>query len=363
MKSTDFKSGHSNIKVLNDVIPQKKKINWDRTIYLVILGLLSAYILFLILKSILFVQGEGQVLFKKLDIQYPDDIQISEILVSEGDTVNIGDTLFSYKLNHVQHNTNISRSTEAVTVVNKTDLSWLEKEIAQTKRNTSIGNLVIQSKMKILRKVLKDIERTKEAILLDIYTIDKLDNLTNRQVQLESEIEAERGEIRLLQSYLKELELKLNEHVPLVISKEVSNPAYVTDLPSFISEQKYISPVKGTITKINKENFEVAMKSEIIMSIHKPANLFIKVFYDQKSLKHVNAGDKVLVVFPDGTLSEGILERFYFATYQLPEELQKKYEPITRSIAADIYPVNNTELEKWKTFYKLNVQIYKWKYW
>lgn len=362
MKSTDFKSGQNSIRVLNDIKPQKKKVNWDRTIYLVILGVLLIYIVFLVLRSILLVQGEGQVLFKKLDIQYPDDIQISEIFVKEGDLVNIGDTLFYYTLNKIQEKEKFRTKTTHVTVASQPDLSWLEKEISKTKNDIYQSKITSRSKIKVLNKIKYDIKRTKEAILLDIYTLEKLDNLTTRQVQIESEISALNEEISLLKSYLLELTVKLSNLETIVAESDLVQDMDVNLYP-IQDTHVYISPVKGTITRIHKENFEVAMKSEIIMSIHKPSNLFVKVFYDQKSLKHVNAGDKVLIVFPDGTLSYGILERFYFATYQLPDELQKKYEPITRSIAADIYPVDELELEKWKAFYKLNVQVYKWKYW
>ncbi len=362
MKSTDFKSGQNSIRVLNDIKPQNKKVNWDRTIYLVILGILLLYIIFLVLRSILLVQGEGQVLFRKLDIQYPEDIQISEIFVNEGDTVNIGDTLFQYNLNKFPEREKVYSNTSRVTIVDKADLSWLDKEILQTRNDIYQSRIDTRSKLKLLTKTKDDIRRMKEAILLDIYTVDKLDNLTTRQVQLESEIDALKEETSLLNTYMLELQIRLSNMERHIA--DINNPDYSFVLTNPVeNHQVYVSPVKGTITKINKENFEVAMKSEIIMSIHKPANLFIKVFYDQKSLKHVNAGDKVLIVFPDGALSHGILERFYFATYQLPDELQKKYEPITRSIAADIYPIDEAEIEKWKAFYKLNVQIYKWKYW
>jgi len=46
----------------------------------------------------------------------------------------------------------------------------------------------------------------------------------------------------------------------------------------------------------------------------------------------------------------------------MPEEFQKKYEPTTRTVAADLYPLNNEEAKKWKAYYKMSVKITKFKY-
>jgi hypothetical protein len=124
----------------------------------------------------------------------------------------------------------------------------------------------------------------------------------------------------------------------------------------------YLSPIDGTVTKINFESMEVALKSEIIVSIHKPEHIYIKGFFDQSDMDDISIGDEVKVEFPDGTKSTGKIKRFYYATNAIPEEFQKKYEPVTRTLLADITPVNETELKKWRTFYRMGVKIYKYKY-
>ena len=173
-------------------------------------------------------------------------------------------------------------------------------------------------------------------------------------IEYRAQISGEEEEIKYQQRYLRYL--KGQE----VLEKEhLENERVLNSVGVPLILKAYTSPVKGTITQVLKEDFEVALESEIVMSIHKPTNLYIKAFYDQKDLRHLHKGDVVDVVFPDGTESYGILQRFYFATYRLPDEFQKRYEPLTRSIAADIIPIDEIELEKWKAFYKLNVQISK----
>ena len=73
-------------------------------------------------------------------------------------------------------------------------------------------------------------------------------------------------------------------------------------------------------------------------------------------IRHITALD---IEFADGTTSIGYVDRFYSATYILPEEFQKKFEPTTRTLAADILPLTPDDLERWKKYYKLSVTITK----
>ena len=85
-------------------------------------------------------------------------------------------------------------------------------------------------------------------------------------------------------------------------------------------------------------------------------------FFEQEDIDFFKEGDLMAITFPDGSVSKGIIKRFYYATYPLPDEFQKRYEPTTRTIAADIYPVNDADYEHWRAFYKMSVTITKFKY-
>jgi hypothetical protein len=119
----------------------------------------------------------------------------------------------------------------------------------------------------------------------------------------------------------------------------------------------YISPIKATITRLYKRNYEVALKSENILNMHEKEDIYIKAFFAQEDIANFKEGDEVTVTFPDGETSIGHIKRLYFATYRMPEEFQKKYESTTRAIAADIFPIENESQIKWKAFYKMNVTV------
>ncbi len=356
MRSTDFKRQENRIKALKDIRPKKKKINWDRLLYMFILFSGIGYVLFYVIYSLTFVKGEGQVLFRKLDIQFTQDIQIIDFYKFEGDTVNVGDTLFYYQ------GEDLLKGNQANKYVNKTtthriDNDWYARERINTLRKIEVAKIELKKSQNLLSNTLTEKERIKKEIYLDVYSADKLDGYVHSELKITADIASLKKEIDFHQEYLWILSKnKKLEEAAAVRDSLAGMRIYNSRLPM---KQFYTSPVKGTITRIFKENFEVALESEIVMTVHKPTNLFIKAFYEQKDLKHLQEGDIVKIKFPDGTRSEGVLQRFYFATYKLPDEFQKKYEPLTRSIAADIVPLHESDLEKWKAFYKLNVKISK----
>ena len=98
------------------------------------------------------------------------------------------------------------------------------------------------------------------------------------------------------------------------------------------------------------------------MTIHKRYSTSIKAFFEQEDLRFFKVGDVFTITFPDGTVSQGVLKRFFIATYHMPEEFQKKYESTTRAIAADIYPLNGEDADKWRVFHKMSVDVTKFKY-
>lgn len=353
MKSADFNRNEGKIRVLQEVRPGKKNVNWDRIIYLVALILAMAAILFMVGKNKLYIRGEGQVLFKKLDIQLTQDIQIINFIRQEGDSVEIGDTLFYY---YSERAINAPKPITALkeVVVSNDNLDWIVRERLTTQKRIELANIQINEAHRMIDLTKTEKQRIEHEVYLDIYPSTKLDQYNNRLLDLESTITSSQEEIRFQKQYLQYLDAQEKIERANERRKMDWENGHLSSVPLV---EAYVSPVKGTITQIYKEDYEVALESERVVSIHKPTNLYIKAFYDQKDIRYLEEGDVVDIRFPDGSTSLGVLQRFYFATYQLPDEFQKKYEPTTRSIVADILPINEVELEKWKAFYKLNVKI------
>ncbi len=352
MKSADFNRTESKIRVLQEVRPGQKKINWDRLIYFVMIIIVLLASLYYVGRNNLYIRAEGQVYFRKLDIQFTQDVQIIEMMAKQGRDVAIGDTLFYY---YDERAINQPPSLQKKSIfVSNDNLDWIVRERLTTERKIEIAQIQIKETAKRVAVTTSEKERMERAILLDIYPGSKLDTYVHRLINFEAEIDAAGEEIKFHRKYLRWLEAQeaLEREKARLEALQATN--YIP-----LELKAYVCPVSGTITQVNKENFEVALESEIIMSVHKPSNLYIQAFYDQRDLDHIKKGDVVDVVFPDGTESQGIIQGFYAATYQLPEEFQKRYEPTTRSIAAEIVPIDENEAEQWQAFYKLEARVSK----
>lgn len=373
MKSVNFKRKESIIRSLEQTEnrPVRKPVNWDRLVYF---GILFLFIFFLgnyMINKFLYVEGNGQVLFDSVDIRNTRDCRIIEFFVEEGDEVKKNDRLFSFAPADEYggyggySNDRLDRIQEKKTTG---DLSWAEREIFTVQQELKLNTIQFESKKKLLASYQAELARLKNAIALDAmpsYRLDDqeeaimkiqldIENLKSEQAILNNELALLRGMTRNLGSNSKSNTQKSPNGIAINNGSRGRSDRFADNI--------FYSPLTGTVTNMMKKEFEVALKSESILSLHKPKNVYIKAFFPQEDLKWLKEGQVVQLEFPDGSTSEGIIKRFYFATYRLPEEFQKKYEPTTRSLSADIYPVNEADLQKWKAFWKMGVEIKKFKY-
>ncbi|HYG52262.1 MAG TPA: HlyD family efflux transporter periplasmic adaptor subunit [Flavobacteriales bacterium] len=245
---------------------------------------------------------------------------------------------------------------------------WKIKEIYNLKKTISSNKIRIAENEKLLSMYKAQQKRIREQVILDLTPRSKLDDLDAGIQETEYEIQRLKSESAEAAAFINSLNGMQkpagNKNVTTVKSldkKNMRGGGFVNGNENDLSHY-YLSPIDGTVTKINFQSMEVALKSEIIMSIHKPEHIYVKGFFDQSDIGNVQIGDQVQVQFPDGSISLGKIQRFYYATNAIPEEFQKKYEPITRTLLADVVPVNNEELKKWRTFYRMSVKIYKYKF-
>ncbi|HLP13321.1 MAG TPA: HlyD family secretion protein [Flavobacteriales bacterium] len=378
MKTINFKRTDSALRIWDDDPKAKKQINWDRIIYIILLLIILFFGGRYLINRFLYVNATGHILFEKRNIRNVDDSQLIQFFVAEGDSVQAGDTLFSF----ISDDDNgrdggggggaFSNSTPVNVAVSQGgggNDDWKIKEIYNLKKTISSNRIRIAENQKLLDMYIAQKKRIKEQVILDLTPRSKLDDLDESIKQTDFEIQRLKSETAEAAAFINTLNnMNKPEEVKNVTKISNNNKTRAIggssggggDEPDY--RRYYLSPIDGTITKINFQGMEVALKSEIIMSIHKPENIYVKGFFDQSDIGNVAIGDEVHVQFPDGSNSLGRIKRFYYATNAIPEEFQKKYEPITRTLLADVVPINNEELKKWRTFYRMSVKIYKYKF-
>ena len=219
-------------------------------------------------------------------------------------------------------------------------------------KNIAIKRVEITEKTELISWYREQIKILENEVILEITPKTKIDSYQKEIEKLTLDIESANKQISIY--YQLSANLKSRSFQPNTSHSDVEGTSFGT---GGLKTYYYIAPIRGTITRLYKNDHEVALKSETILNIHKREKIYIKAFFNQESLRYVKEGDEVTVIFPDGSSSIGHIKRFYFATYRMPEEFQKKYESTTRAIAADIYPIENEDEIKWKAYYKMAVTL------
>jgi len=374
MKSVNFQRNKALIRVVNEQ-KVKKQRNWDRILYLGLLGLFLIFVIYYLVTKYLFVHAYGHVIIESTRIRLTDDARIIEFYVKEGDRIEQNDTLFSYALDRdddISGSSSYAQSVNIGSIEGGTRDDWWVKEIYALKKKIALNNIEISENENLISGYKKEIKRISNEVILDVLPKTRLEYIQNEMVNLHVQNKKLEKENKELNSLMKSLgPSKKGRKINGVNIRTRKGGGGAGDKQGvqkldfseeLLTQAKYFrSPVNGIATRIYIHTYETALKSEEIMALHEGEPAYIKAYFEQEDLRHFKEGDLFSIEFPDGTTSKGILKRFYIATYTLPEEFQKKYEPTTRSIAADIYPLDSLEIKKWKTFYKMSVDISKLK--
>lgn len=347
MKSLNFKrKENAQLRYLEEKVTGKKKsrFNWDRVVYLTILGLIVFFVLRYFFLSNFYITANGQVIFDNVDISQTEDIRIEKFYFDEGDNVKTGDTLFSYLIEDPAFAIDIDPAAN-----NGNESNWTEREVYSLQKSIDLNNSQIRGDRQLLTSYKSQLGQLENEVILGAANQRDLQNLEYQISKLETSISLTQSENGVLNRQLKALQAGVGGTTDVL-----------PDIPQEYSPYRvFVSPIDGYISRIFKEPFEVALKSEMIIKIHQADSVHIKGYFEQKDLKYVKVDDHVNVLFPDGQESEGVIDRFYSSTVIMPEEFQKKFEPVKRTIAVDIKPAEGSDLDLWKRYYKLSVELTK----
>jgi len=360
LRSIDFKRKDSVIRVVNEDI-KKPKRNWDRIIYMVFLSFVFVFLGYYAINKLFFIKANGQVLFENVSIRLTDDCRIISYQKGEDDIVHVGDSLFSYTLDKDNLWSNPSLAAEITSNTSyDNNWGWIEKEKYALTKKIALNKIEIIQSASLIASYKNEIQRLQNEIILDILPKSRLEFVQHEITVLNTAIEKLSSENTQSYGLISELNRMLKT------SQAKSAPKASTNAGGNSEDRNgvhvFYSPIEGTVTRIYTRQFEVALKSEEIMSVHKNTPMYVKGFFEQEDISYFKEGDIVNIEFPDGSESKGVIRRFYYATYALPAEFQKRYEPVTRTIAADIYPVAENEYSHWRAFYKMSVNVSKYKY-
>ena len=396
--------------------PRKKAFNFSRWLYLCALVLILVWLVFHYSGSVLYVTGYGQVILPKVDIQPLEDIRIKQFFVQEGQFVKAGDVLFTYTQLVEQPVSRLEprdaldpsrqvdlQTRQAERETSRQELRWLaarkeelqnglaelardggetsprpgeDAALAQARaalRANRAERRLLRSQFEAEQRKLLAYQRMAGSDACLKTDLDQVQESVNRlRCQLEKS-EAERASLLVpVRSLLDRLEEQSRRAEASLHSLDAEVRALDNGLRTqqyttrterqFVEEtREFRSKFAGTVTRRYKEAHEVALKGETVMDIYFGGKVSIKAFFDQSDLTNLQKGDKVSLEFPDGFRDTGVITRLYFATLPQPQEFQQKYEPVRRSVVADIEPGQSiSQPQRW--FYKMEVKVIKSKY-
>jgi multidrug resistance efflux pump len=380
LKSINFKRRGTEIRTLPEESRTARR-KWDRITYILILIILLALGIYYASSKIFYTRAQGQVLYENVDIRLLDDCRVTRYFVHEYDSVRVGDTLFEY-INDNDDTDNGGGAggggsvSVSVNAGGGKDNSWIEREILSKREKIATIEAKRKENLSLIKSYEAELERIRASVVLGVLPQSRLDLRQNEIVQLKAENSRLSEEIAELKKILRQLKADLaaeskksnNVKSNIKIKGGANSGGQDSDndnggLAELEKRRQYfISPIDGTINQIFTKEFETALRDEVVLSVHKKSPIFVRVYFNQEDLDQIAVGEEFDIRFPDGTISKGVLKSFYYSTIPLPEEFQKRYEPVSRAVVGDVYPLNIDEAKRWKDFYKMSVDVSKYKY-
>lgn len=350
MKPFKFKTKATVLKGVKEE-PPKKRINWDRIIYLILFFIIILSILYYAISKNFYLTLQGHIHTEQFSVNFPEDISVFEYFENENDTIAIGDTLFYYRLNLLENDD--ANSVVAAIVTNNSD--WYLKERLQTQKKINLCYIVIEDLNNNIDRVNKELEKTRKEVYLDVYPQAELKKSLLEIDKLKVEIAKTESEITYLKKYMS----LLNYYEQLAISNQ---PVVNAGDGDIVLWDYYKSPVDGIISKIFQDPEEVTYKKDVVMHINNFAKTFILGYIDQEDIDYFELGEKLTVNFVNGDVTEGIIDQFYINTEELPGDFIERTARYKRRVVVRIVPEDEEVANEWKKRHLYEVRISKARY-
>ncbi|MBI5441567.1 MAG: HlyD family efflux transporter periplasmic adaptor subunit [Deltaproteobacteria bacterium] len=97
-----------------------------------------------------------------------------------------------------------------------------------------------------------------------------------------------------------------------------------------------LAPRDGVLAILYRKPGEVVLPGESVGELLDARNVYVEAYFGSSAAKEVLPGRSVSVEFPSGGTAQGVIEAIDPVVTTNPEEYQKRYEPLQRSVRARI---------------------------
>jgi multidrug resistance efflux pump len=305
----------------------KFSIRFSRYLYLALLTFVAGYGILYAYRKLFIVEGVGIIQLQSLEIRAEDDMRLTSVFVDEGDDVLRQQMLV-----------------RAVSLSEKTAprFSITDKRTAEIQKITqslNLKNLNLRHLQRELKYTRQEKERLEKLGTLEWNVKRDIIQVQRKEASLASEIQKIQGEIRLLRNDLND------DENSLVFNGNSGRRVF-----------EIASPVQAQVLRILKQEDEIALKGETLITLSARTDISIKGFFELDEIDKVRPGRHVEIVFPDKRTAMGRISRFYYSTLPLPEEFQNSWEPTKRQLVVDIQPLH-PEAKSWIHLHRVPVRL------
>lgn len=346
MKSNYFSSGSktSQIKVKREK-PRKKQVNWDRTVYLLVLILALTMITRYFLTRTYFVSGEGQVISEVVDIRSPDDVDIRMIRVRPGDFVEPGDTLFSFSfIDWQERQAEIDRVNQRIA-----DLRF---ELADANEKSFLKREEIRSLENRILYLSREKEAFQERVRLNISTVFELNAINRDLFDAESNLELAISEARVLKNLIERME----ERLDLFLENYYK-------IAQNVETRFFTSQLGGRIDNVYKKGNSQAFRSEEILTlIPDHSEVFVLSVFNRKDTRYLTSGSIMNIEFDNGDRSHGVITQTYEARDDLLRHFRQTGTITSDYLIVELEPSDENTRDFWRAKNRSGLQISKPRY-
>jgi len=319
----------------------RKRVNWDRIVYLVVLLILVGSLVLYLLDKYIYLSVSGQVVYKSHLVYLPNDSRIYDIYFEEDEMVEEGDTLFSYRAE-------INRTDNALFNSIQSAEASKERDLSDARRNLLVKQTEYNENLKLIASYQKKIEEIELMVLLDANSSERINSYQIEIDKLKSKNEVILAEIRYWQNYIA--------NAPRRTSSYQNNlNARISDLNQF---KVYISTVTGKIDRINYEVDELVYKGQQILDIVED-EIYAICYLREDDFGLLLEGDMVDVKFANGQKDKGVVKLIFANLENIPSRYLRIVSAPNDYMLVVIEPLDETGLEKWEVNVNQRIKVTK----
>lgn len=282
----------------------EKKLSF--LIYYLIIAIFIFFVVTSGWRRVAYINGNGIITKSLVRVRADGDLYVSSFHVEEGDTVDIGDTLCSYRGAHTKYykrsgDGNRSLDRKLVTL----QVSIDEKRSQRTE--------LLQSRTDLKTRL----EKSKNQVSLELKPDEKIVTLENA---IEANIRRERRVVRDIEN----LKRSIKDIQALLRIEEDTTALAVGD--SIIEWGSYQSHWYGEVHEYLCNEGEYVKDGEDILTMTLLNGVHIDAFFKMKYVEQIKEGTAVTLLLPNNKKVAATVSKVFRTSESLPSEFKKSYD-------------------------------------